>query len=152
MKITPVIAAIAAISALAGCDRLPPPAPDISICWAPSTKDSVASLFQSQAVDLVVDAVNEGATEAQKKNLPSKDDLKQRVTVALDLIHAVNADPAVGSLTCGGNITIKVQRPDGKVLSTSGSSPDFRIYKGEKGLVFSVPGPIVLKALMDKME
>lgn len=151
MKITPTLAAIAAVSVLGGCDRLPPPAPDISICWAPSTKTSVEDLFQSQVTDFVMDAVRDAAKDG-RKDLPSKEEIRQRITVTLDLLHVVGADAAAGSLTCGAHITVRLQRPNGGLLSTSGSSPDFRVYKGEKGPVYSVPGPILLKPLLDKME
>ncbi len=151
MKITPTMATVAAVFALGGCDRLPPPTPDVTICWAPTTKSSVEGLFQSQVTDFVMDAVRDAAKDG-RKDLPSKEEIKQRITVTLDLLHVVGADAAAGSLTCGANMTVKLQRPNGGILSTSGSSPDFRVYKGEKGPVYSVPGPLLLKPLLDKME
>ena len=153
MKITPTMATIAAVFTLGGCDRLPPPAPDLSICWAPDTKTKVTEMFQSQVVEYIAKAINDGTTEANKKDAPTRDEIKGRVTVTLDMLHVTGADAASGRLTCGANIAIQFRRRgDEKLMSASASSPDFQIYKGEKGPVYSAPGPILLKPLLDKME
>ncbi|MFV0916065.1 hypothetical protein ACI1PM_03180 [Ralstonia nicotianae] len=109
-------------------------------------------MFQSQVVDYIERAVKNGTSEANKKDLPSRDEIKSRVTVALDMLHATGANAAAGSLTCAGNIAVQFRRRgDEKVMRVNASSPEFNIYKGEHGSVYSVPAPLALIPLMDKL-
>ena len=138
--------------ALAGCDRLPPRAPEIANCWAPDTKSKIQEMFHAQVTDYIMKMIDEGTSAANKKDAPSRTEIDGRVTVNLDTLHATAADTASGSLTCGANIIVKFRRRgDEKLMTANASAPDFRIYKGESGPVYSVPASIALAPLMEKL-
>ncbi|CAJ0719434.1 hypothetical protein LMG6871_02861 [Ralstonia edaphis] len=149
-RVAPVMLASAIV--LAGCDRLPPRTPEIANCWAPDTKTKIQEMFHAQVTDYIMKMIDDGTTAANKKDAPTRNEIDGRVTVNLDTVHATAADAASGSLTCGANIVVKFRRRgDEKVMTASATAPDFRIFKGETGPVFSVPAPIALAPLMDKL-
>jgi hypothetical protein len=151
-KTLAIIAIAGTASILGGCDRLPPPRPDVALCWSPSIKTGIEKMLHDEAVDIIFKEVDETAKEEQKPNTLTKTEISDRTTVSINTIHVVGMDAPVGSLECNANAAINFKRPD-KILTAEGVAPAYHIFQSDGGHVFTTIGSnLIIKSILDKFE
>ncbi|MDR2241087.1 MAG: hypothetical protein LBE33_11670 [Zoogloeaceae bacterium] len=152
MKFTSIsfVSIFMAVILLSGCDRMPAPHPDIAKCWEPGVKGNMEKMFKNELTDSMLEFAKADANARGTKLTMTRDELFERMSVSLDMIHAESSNPNVGSLTCGSNITVTFMGVNGKQAKASGVSPSYTIFKGQNGDVLNT-NTAVLTALLTKL-
>lgn len=126
--------AVAITSMLAGCSGQKPES-----CWSKETKSTVPSLVKNVTVEHI-------GTITKNNGTPLTDEIKKliadRTKVETTGLYAVSSVPDVGRITCGATVHLNYDIPNAKPI-TGETDIEFDIYKGEGGLIYSIPkGPI----------
>ncbi|MES2025714.1 MAG: hypothetical protein V4448_09175 [Pseudomonadota bacterium] len=123
---------------------------DATGCWSADTKTSFLALARNgvlQALTTQSMGVNlRGLSAAEFKAI-----LDKGLTVTADAYHVANADPKVGSLTCGANLSMQFERPDGKHFSANNAPTTFQVFKGETGHVYSIENGLSFARLINDL-
>ena len=134
MKNKALFGFVAASIALQGCAG-----PKQEACWAPETKQTVASLTRAVLLEQIENLVKLGGAEI---NEDRRKNIDQRTKVELSDYFVAGVDNDVNRLTCGATVRLTIDRPDNAVVHGE-TSITFDIHKGEGGQLFSVPkGPL----------
>lgn len=123
---------------------------DSAGCWSVDTKNSFVALAREGVLKALA-AQGAGANLRGLNATEIKAFLDKGLTVTADTYHVVGADPKVGSLTCGANLSMRFDRPDGKHFSANGAPTTFQVFKGESGHVYSIDNGLSFTRLVSEL-
>lgn len=123
---------------------------DATGCWSADTKTSFLALARSGVLKALTNQGRgenlRGLSVAELKAI-----LDKGLTVTADTYHIINADPKIGSLTCGANLSMQFERPDGKHFAANNAPTTFQVFKGETGRVYSIENGLSYTRLINEL-
>ncbi len=119
--------------ALPGCKLAnDPDLPPIATCWTPEVKEQAKSLAETMMLNSFHDLL---AVEDKQhgQRVPSKDEIRQYLTVKAGDFFTTDRSATAMSATCGLTLDVQVKNNAGEVKSSTGNIISFSVYQGETG-------------------